>query len=377
MAADPLPAIVFIHGWKASVLVDAKTGAEKFNYAFSHLLGFGGNVLELPMERDAGGGQLHDDLVASEPTRNIECLCGSVTLAELYGPLLDHLAHKRKRDVRAFAYDWRRELGETSQKLEAFLEDVKRETGRAAQLIGHSMGCLITLHVLNRRPDLFHSVLFGAGAMSPNLSLTEDYSIVGGPNAIAMSKNMFTPSQHLTNPGAFHMLIAYPGEREKYGKENIVLLYDALGKPAEFDLHSLGTWKRLGIGMYHPESGVEVTETKEEWLQSVLDRCLAFRKGLIPSRPESEYPPVAVLNSDGLPTNFAFHLDGNGKVDFSNVDTLPGDGRVMYEDSLPPDGVPVVRKITNKEEHTVVLNDIEAVDALIECLFEAARRESR
>ena len=212
--------------------------------------------------------------------------------------------------------------------------------------------------------------------MSPNFSLTEDYSIIGGVNTIIRNKTMFTPSQHLTNPGAAHMLIAYPGEREAYGREHTCMLFDADGRPAEYNLNKLETWSQLQIGMYHLNSGVRVTPAKEAWFQSVLDKCLAFRKELIPSRPSSGFPPVAVLRSDGFPSKFGFRLDADGRVDFSEANTLlPGDGRVIAEDSLPPRGIPVAKIITNKEEHSAVLNDLKSVDELLDVLvIEATQR---
>eukprot|EP00956_Cyclotella_meneghiniana_P001816 scaffold1997_cov79-Cyclotella_meneghiniana.AAC.1 len=376
--------IVFIHGWKASVLVDKNTRDEKFNYAFPHLLGLGGPSLHLPMEweEDETTGmkrQAYDDMVASHPTHDVSCLCGSIKLAKLYGPLLDHLAKKRgNENVHCFAYDWRRELTETSHKFEAFLEGIRSQyskTGVLPQVIGHSMGCLITLHVLNRRPDLFHSVLFGAGALAPNFSLLEDYSIIGGVNTIIRNNAMFTPSQHLTNPGPTHMLIAYPGEREAYGRKETNMLFDASGQPVEYDLNKLETWAKLKIGMYHPNSGVQVTAAKEAWFRSVLNKCLAFRKGLIPSKPSSAFPPVAVLRSDGFPSKFGFHIDTDGHVDFSKANMMPGDGRVIAEDSLPPNGIPLVKIITNKEEHSAVLNDLKSVDNLLDVLVVEATQK--
>lgn len=373
-----LPPLVFIHGWKASILVDKNSGSAEFAYAFSHILfGIGGDVIDLPMERDASGKQLEDNLVASEPFRYVSCACGTVKLASLYGPLLEHLEKSRGRDVRPFAYDWRRDLTETEAKFETFLEGVKADTGKEPQVVGHSMGCLITLHLLNRRPELFHSVLFGAGAMAPNISLLEDLSVIGGMNTIMNNKQIFNPGQHLSNPGPIHMLQAYPGERARYGSDHTTLLYDALGKPVEFDLTSLEGWRKRQMGIYHPNSGVDVTPAKEEWLRSCLDNCLKFRRGLIPTKSESAYPPVAVLNSDGLPSKFALHLDTNGKLDLGKEAQMRlGDGRVVAEDSVPPKGIPVVKKITNKEEHSVVLNDLAAVDELLDALF-AAKKLSR
>ena len=232
------------------------------------------------------------------------------------------------------------------------------------------MGCLISLHVLNRRPDLFHSVLFGAGAIAPSFTLTEDLSLPGGTNMIVRNSTMFNPAQHLSNPGPTHMLMAYPGERAKFGKKHLTMLRDAVGKPCEdVDLNKLETWKRLQMGMYHPKSGVAVTPAKEAWFRSVLDRCRAFREGLIPAHPAAAYPPVAVLRSDGQPTKFGFALDADGHVDFDQPMMLAGDGRVVAEDAVPPEGVPVVKVVTNKEDHSVVLNDLQAVDELLGCLL--------
>ena len=124
--------IVFIHGWKASVLVDKNTGVEKFNYAFSHLLGLGGPTLDLPMEWEQDGQQAYDDMIASHPCGNVSCLCGTVELAQLYGPLLRHLAGRRGAEhVHPFAYDWRRELAETSRNFETFLKEIATRYGGA------------------------------------------------------------------------------------------------------------------------------------------------------------------------------------------------------------------------------------------------------
>ena len=245
-----LPPVVFIHGWKGSVLVSKTTGNVMFDYTFDRLTGINaGDVLSLPCDWDKGseGRQREDDIEASRPVYDVKCLCGTVTLVKLYGPMLQNLRSKG-RHVREFTYDWRRELGETSAAFEAFLQQVKGETGKQPQVIGHSMGCLIALHVLNRNPELFHSVLFGAGALSPNFSLMEDMSYVGGENKIGLNDKMFNPSQHLKNPGPLHMLTAYPDERKLFGKEHVVMLEDTVGNPVDIDLRSIDFWKKYQLG---------------------------------------------------------------------------------------------------------------------------------
>ena len=367
-----LPPLVFVHGWKAAVLKDQTSGQEKFNYALSHVLGFGGDDLDLPMEWDTNGSQIRDNLIPSHPTRNVTCLCGLVTLLEIYGPLLRHL--EKTRDLRLFVYDWRRELGETSHKLEAFLMEIVEKTGKKPQVIGHSMGCLITLHVLNRSPQIFHSVLFGAAALGPSIRLCKDFSLIGGVNRVGLNDAIFTPSQHLSSPAPWHFL-PHQGDSDLWDPSNGAQFLsfddkDNKKQSTELNLHVVQTWKRYQMGMYHPKSGVTVTPDKEAWLQSVLDRALRFRKELIPKFDASKYPRVACLNSAGFPTEKSFVMNAtDSSIDYNSPIMGTGDGSVLLSNSLPPRGIPVVQTITNKLEHSQVLNDLKAVDQLLHVLL--------
>lgn len=380
-SATTLPPVVFVHGWKASVLVDRTSRQTKFDYNFVELItGRGGRgVLELPMEWDvANGRQVTDNLEASHPCYEVKA-CACITVGNIYKPLIRLLEDAYGSDkVHMYAYDWRRELNEHSQNLEVYLQDVAAmHGGQKPQVVAHSMGCCITLHCMNRRPDLFHSVLFGAGAMSPMVSILEDWSITGGVNSIVNNAEYFYPAQQLTNPSSLHFLQMFDNEREAFGKENLTVLHDAQGRavPAT-SFHRLETWKKLQIGMYHPKSGFSVTPDKEVWLQSVLDKCRDFRQGLIPDvTTRLKLPPCAVLNSDGLPTKFSFGMSPQGALDFDAFKTLPGDGRIVYEDSFPPASVPLVMQITNKCEHSQVLNDLPSVKTLLDALLQAAVRD--
>lgn len=277
---------------------------------------------------------------------------------------------KRTRDLHVFAYDWRRSTDETVDKFEVFLEDVKSNTGMSPQVIAHSMGGIISLSLLNRRPELFHSVLFGAAAYGRSMAILEDVSLPRRQNAIGRSK-MFTPETQLTMPSAWNMM-ASTGQQTLWGEKAPILLSDQDGNPIKFDLHELETWKRLKLGMYHPESGVKVDKNKEKWFQSVLAKCLAFRKTLTPhtSNGKDYYPPVAVIRGNHMETNLAFVMGKNGLVDFDNAITQPGDGRITLENALPPKGIPVVKVITNDRDHSNVLNDLEGVNELLSLLIE-------
>ena len=384
MSAKSLPPVVFIHGWKASVLADKNTGKDEFDYTFGVVMGLAKDPsIELPMEWDINGNQVKDNLIATEACHSATCMCRMVKLGDIYGPLLDHL--EKTRDLHVFAYDWRLCLDETAANFTQFLINVKEITGQSPQVVAHSMGCLITLHVLNHNPDIFHSILFGAGAMSPNASVAKDYSLVGEKNKIARNTTMFSPKINLSNPAALHFM-AYPGERELYGKPTTALFRDGDNNNSlDLDLHNIDTWKQYKIGIYHPESGVDVvTKKMETWFQSVLDKAHNFRLGLLPKNTglkASDCPPISVLRGDHSETEFSYTVrhsskstarndGGSSYVDLKEgIGYLRGDGRVTLEDTVPPTDIPVCKIVTNAREHSEVLNDLENVDMLLNLLI--------
>ncbi|KAI9207796.1 uncharacterized protein BJ171DRAFT_255374 [Polychytrium aggregatum] len=63
--------------------------------------------------------------------------------------------------LHTFAYDWRREGQYASKQLEKFMENIYEKNGRQPiMVVAHSMGGLITLSTVNRRPELFRGCVF-------------------------------------------------------------------------------------------------------------------------------------------------------------------------------------------------------------------------
>lgn len=380
--------MVFIHGWKASVLADKHTGGNEFDYTLGVITGLAADPsIELPMEWDSSGNQLKDNLIATEACHSATFMCRTVKIGDIYGPLLDHI--EKTRDLHVFAYDWRFCLDETAANFTKFLISVKETTGQTPQVVAHSMGCLITLHVLNHNPHLFHSILFGAGAMAPNAAIIKDYSLLGEKNTIVLNKTMFTPKINFTNPSALHF-IAYPGERQLCDKPDKFLFFrdgnnDNNSTPLELDLHNIRTWKEHKIGIYHPDSGVDtVTKKMETWFQSVLEKAYNFRLGLLPQNSglkASDCPPIAVLRGDHCNTEFSYavrrsskSIDKGSYLDLKEgIGHLRGDGRIKLQDAVPPKDIPVCKIVTNAREHTEVLNDLENVDMLLNLLISERR----
>src|SRR6185436_141041 len=144
------PPLVFIHGIKGSELTDAH-GAVNWFTAWQ-ALGLSTPDLSLPLQWN-GDVQQRDSLVATGPL-------DTVAWHDVYAPFLKWAAASG-RAFHPFAYDWRRDNLETTDAFIRFLEKVRRESNDARiQVVAHSMGGLITLAAIHRRPELFHSVVF-------------------------------------------------------------------------------------------------------------------------------------------------------------------------------------------------------------------------
>ena len=89
-----LPPLVFIHGWKASVLTNKHTNKDEFDYTLGKCLGITSDPdLELPLELENDGTQVKDDLIPTSACHSAtaDLICVKLKVAPVDGPLLDHL----------------------------------------------------------------------------------------------------------------------------------------------------------------------------------------------------------------------------------------------------------------------------------------------
>lgn len=180
-ARDLFVPIVFIHGIKGSVLFESGGGVRWI--AWQQAFGLSSPVLSLPLQWN-GDVQQRDSLVAQAPLRK-------VAWQAIYAPFLDW-APTSGRAFRPFTYDWRRDNRENTAKFIKFLESISQESGGARiQVVAHSMGGLITFAALNRRPDLFHSVLFAGVPFGHNISFLEDMQI---GTATGLNRRILSPN---------------------------------------------------------------------------------------------------------------------------------------------------------------------------------------
>ena len=177
-SAAPLPPVVFVHGLEGSHLKRQGGGGRVYlnllRLVGGRLPGFRGiDAMPLPCRYD-GDLQATDGLVSDGPIEDVRLF--GIRVGSLYGPILDWLRQSGRR-VYTFHYDWRRSQLEAGHALEAFLEKVFVETGSASQLIVHSNGGVVTFPVVNRRPELFHSVLWAASGCLGSVNFLKELSI--------------------------------------------------------------------------------------------------------------------------------------------------------------------------------------------------------
>jgi pimeloyl-ACP methyl ester carboxylesterase len=302
-AGGPPPLLVVVPGLKGSHLKTKRGGCccRRVYVNFWRLLcgkfcGCG-DQMKLPRGYDVEGKQLQDDLVPDGIIADVRCCCGRIKLSEVYTPLLAIGETHTGQDVVSFAYDWRRSPAEAGDQLEAFIDtELARRGGdpRGAQVVVHSNGAVVAWPLLNRRPELFHSLLLIAPAFSGGVSFLPDISRAGDAgNSNAFNTTMMTPEHWLGWPAPLYF---FPEAHQRMTGGRPPFAEIDGSTAVEVDMHDCQHWKEYQLGPYHPDSGVTVQPADEVFMRQTLAKAKAYRQ-LICRDPAVRYPPIGVLTS--------------------------------------------------------------------------------
>ena len=283
----------------------------------------------------------------------------AVAWHEVYAPFLDW-ASASGRVFRPFTYDWRRDNQENADEFVKFLEKVSAENGGArVQVAAHSMGGLIAFVVLNRRPDLFHSVLFAGVPFGSSISFLED---MHSGTSNGFNKRILNPQVLFTFVSPYSL---FPADPKESG------LADVHGNRIVHDWFSVDDWARQKLGIFAISGSGGVTAEQREHLRKALNRARQFRSWLA-FKKSVPYPPIAVLASDARPTLLTVIRNGPRSVrgwDFITAPKKPGDERVDFERAITPAGVPH-SVFKSSRAHEDLLNDTRQVGAILARLAE-------
>ncbi len=245
--------------------------------------GFISPDLSLPLHWN-GDVQQRDNLVAGAPLRTV---CGR----DIYASFLDW-AEQSRLPFYPFAYDWRRDNLENTQKFVEFLETISEQNGDAkVQVVAHSMGGLISFAALNRRPDLFHSILFAGVPFGHCISFLED---IHAGTAIGLNRRILSPKVLFTFPSRYSF---FPLDATHSG------LVEPNGNRITHDWYFADDWERHKLGIFSTVEPSQVPEEQRVHFRNALRRAREFRRLLVCKKEESfKYSPIAVLASDTRPT---------------------------------------------------------------------------
>ncbi|KAI1082179.1 hypothetical protein F5B20DRAFT_25814 [Whalleya microplaca] len=154
--------IVVMGGYRGSVLRSTKTNRQVWVPVKVGL-----NIrkvnLEVGLNREDEE-RMEETIYASGMLKNI----GPVDISKRLFKRLRECENAKQGKLRVwdYGYDWRLSPHLLSRKLETFLETLPSNQGhdnlegRGAMVIAHSLGGLITRHVVNQRPELFSGVIY-------------------------------------------------------------------------------------------------------------------------------------------------------------------------------------------------------------------------
>ena len=252
-----------------------------------------------------------------------------------------------------FAYDWRRDLLESSDGLEKFAEAIKaKHPGEKIQVVSHSMGGYLSLAVLNRRPEFFNRMVFVGVPFTGGLAFLPDMQM---GSATGLNKRVLSPRVLFSFPSIYCL---FP--------ENSFEMVAANGQPAGVDFFNAEDWYKYHLGVFSDPTW-EANAQQMSFLTTLLKRAKKMKEMMRP-RPIS-YPPVVAIVGKEQATlarvQREVRTDGGISWDFKSLPKEPGDGRVCLTHALPPAGIPYT-VFYSKAEHSSQLNDPEVIRLILD-----------
>ncbi|MDZ4678609.1 MAG: alpha/beta hydrolase [Oligoflexia bacterium] len=323
--------IVFIHGFKGARLINKENKIVWITPL--QVLALHTPAIGLPLIWN-NNVQEKDGLSVHAAQDDVSVIPGLYRISP-YGVLLKAMA-SWEQPFYSFVYDWRRSNFETLNLFEKFIESIKQKHGSKVKVIAHSNGGMLTLALLNQRPDLFESIVFIGVPFRGGIGFLPDLQVV---RAFGLNKRILSPavlgsmtpvytSFPLTGHGAL----------------------DKNGVPHLTDYFSVQTWQKNQWGLF--KTSKESKEKIEKFMIEALKQAKEFRELMVSKN--ISYPPIKVVLSKTRPTLFAIKaLDKGWDL---NALKKPGDGRICEEDALPPEGIPYTKFYSNAE-HSDLIND--------------------
>ena len=354
-----------------------------------------------------------DDIIPVEALKRLDLglgcsSCCSYTVIDQYATLCDHF-HKQDIHFYEYAYDWRRDLNESTDKLIDFLKKIQSKHNRKPQVMAHSMGCLIALAALHEQPSLFHSLLLAGGNFGGGAGfypMNTEGMVVGlnrqflGGEVVHTFPSMYAAASPMMEDPILRLSCEHIEEdgtckttsRQLFQFVNIQLLQDeGRREVVPIDMWDIKDWKKYKLGPWVLDQ--PVPEDMEEHVKICLELGLHFQKRVRNTQSTNyngeSYPPVAVLVGDQHlnPDHFLWDMKNSRWLEWTPalIKKFPPphfertDGTVSYISASQPPGLPNYVKVKEYKakfngagtgEHRELMNEVELIDSILKALCE-------
>jgi hypothetical protein len=273
-------------------------------------------------------------------------------------------------NVTTFPYDWRRDYGETADKLIEFMTATsKKYGGDALQVVAHGDGGLIAFAAMSLETrHLFESCIFIGTAFGP--SLNESLQMLHTDNPLKGMEKVLRPKIMTSFPSSY---VHFPSPADRDAWKNVGYGQDTVN-PTEFieeNWFQLSTWERYSIG---PWAYGDVPAEQRRHVDNCLEASRQFRMRLR-HNIKLPYPPLVCVMGDAEQTRAMVKITPPNNAtgayaafDFETVEWVFGDGRVPCDHAVPARGVTHVVQMCSRK-HDDLVTDKKALTTASETIY--------
>jgi pimeloyl-ACP methyl ester carboxylesterase len=369
------PPVILIHGAFGSRLNDRETNEELWPGNLWRILFSDYEGIALPIDAESLM-PTTSNLVATDVTDKVvgKDYYGAIirTLEQVGGYARGIPGEKKDADDRQyylFVYDWREDNVQTVRKLDALIEQIRKDyyaPDLKVDIVAHSMGGLITRYYLRYGPedvlDDNNFLVNGHGFQRVNKVI-----LLGTPNLGSVSA-LLEVLQGLKvglNRIPSHVMLTWPSTYQLFPHPIRASMITLDGKTLDRDFFDIEIWRRFEWSIFNPQTRQSIIDEKGEdyyntlvnYFNKQIERGRRFVWSLSVPTPESpvrhivfggdcELTPARLLveEVDGesmvrlFPDEIEKPLPG---VDYNVLMLEPGDGRVtkpslFARDALDP-----------------------------------------
>ncbi|KAI9591770.1 Alpha/Beta hydrolase protein [Syncephalis fuscata] len=267
--------------------------------------------------------------------------------------------------VHLFDYDFRRNNIDTIAKFIHYVEDIyRRRERRAVTVIAHSMGGIITLNAVHKRPELFKAAIFAGSPFNGSITALQA-KLNGTP--VGRNTECFTAETHFQLQSSFSFFpFDSTGLVKPDGSDWHINYYDA-NEWLRYKLSPvLSTTNQLAMGSY---------KERVDYLHYAIERARQSRDGVIkkPNHSNFVYPKFVIIAGNTLPTPYRYQAkettDGLLDIDYAQAIQVKGDGLIALSSAQLPQGIPY-KTVYSTHGHMTLLDDLTAVRQAINLIVD-------